>query len=293
MIILEGSDFMLYHELGKTGIRASAVVFGGIINMNETQADADRYVAGAIDAGVNYFDVAPTYGDAEDRLGPALEPYRKNVFLACKTEERSAAGAREKLETSLKKLRTDHFDVYQLHSLTTNEDLERVFGPGGAMEVVLKAKRDGLIRNVGFSAHNEDVALRALTMYDFDTVLFPLNWALGICRGWGDRISAVVKEKGKGLLGMKSLVRRNWRDGELRTYPKSWCQPIWGDEALGVAAMKYAVAKGADTLVPPGNIEHFTFMLEHVDECYNQPMTEDEWAMLRREAKAAEKELIF
>jgi predicted aldo/keto reductase-like oxidoreductase len=153
--------------------------------------------------------------------------------------------------------------------------------------------RNGVIRNVGFSAHNEDVALRALSLYDFDTVLFPLNWALGICRGWGDRISAVVKEKGKGLLGMKSLVRRNWRDGEARPYPKSWCQPIWGDEALGVAAMKYAVAKGADTLVPPGNIEHFTFMLEHADECYNQPMTEDEWAMLRREAKAAEKELIF
>ena len=284
---------MLYHELGKTGIRVSSVVFGGIINMDEGQQAADRYVAGAIDAGVNYFDVAPTYGDAEDLLGPALEPYRKDVYLACKTDQRLKDGAREKLETSLKKLRTDHFDVYQLHALTTDEDLDQAFGPGGAMEVVIRAKRDGLILNVGFSAHNEDVALRALTLYDFDTVLFPLNWALGIRRGWGDRISAAVRERGIGLLGMKALVRRNWREGEARPYPKSWCQPIWGDEALGVAAMKYAVLKGAHTLVPPGNIEHFTFMLNHADECYQSPMTEAEWAMLRREAEAASNELIF
>lgn len=284
---------MLYHPLGRTGIGVSAVVFGGIINMDETQQDANRYVAKAIEAGVNYFDVAPTYGDAEDRLGPALAPYRKNVFLACKTEERTAAGAKEKLETSLRKLNTDHFDVYQLHALTTDKDLDTAFGPGGAMETVLKAKRDGLIRNVGFSAHNEDVALRALSMYDFDTVLFPLNWALGICRGWGDRISQAVKEKGIGLLGMKALVRRQWRDGEARPYPKSWCQPIWGDEALGVAAMKYAVLKGANTLVPPGNFEHFSFMLAHADESFLNPLTEEEWALLRREAKAAESELIF
>lgn len=284
---------MLYHPLGRTGIGVSAVVFGGIINMDEAQQDANRYVARAIEAGVNYFDVAPTYGDAEDRLGPALAPYRQNVFLACKTEERTAAGAKEKLETSLRKLNTDHFDVYQLHALTTDKDLDTAFGPGGAMETVLKAKRDGLIRNVGFSAHNEDVALRALSMYDFDTVLFPLNWALGICRGWGDRISQAVKEKGIGLLGMKALVRRQWRDGEARPYPKSWCQPIWGDEALGVAAMKYAVLKGANTLVPPGNFEHFSFMLAHADESFLNPLTEEEWALLRREAKAAESELIF
>jgi aryl-alcohol dehydrogenase-like predicted oxidoreductase len=284
---------MLYHALGKTGIQVSAVVFGGIINMDESQEQANRYVAQSMEAGVNYYDVAPTYGNAEDKLGPALAPYRKDVYLACKTVERSAKGAREKLEDSLRKLKTDHFDVYQLHALTTDADLDEAFGPDGAMETVLKAKRDGIIRNIGFSAHNEDVALRALTLFDFDTVLFPLNWALGIQRGWGDRIAEAVKQRGIGLLGMKSLVRRQWREGEERLYPKSWCQPIWGDEALSVAAMKYAVLKGAHTLVPPGNYEHFSFMLSHVDECYTQPMTDTEWAMLRREAKAAENELIF
>ncbi|MDD3213167.1 MAG: aldo/keto reductase [Eubacteriales bacterium] len=284
---------MLYHSLGKTGINVSAVVFGGIINMDETQEQANRYVAEAIEKGVNYFDVAPTYGNAEDRLGPALVPYRKDVYLACKTEERSAKGAREKLEDSLRKLKTDHFDVYQLHALTTDADIDRAFGPGGAMETVLKAKRDGMIRNIGFSAHNEDVALRALSMFDFDSVLFPLNWALGIERGWGDRISKAVQERGIGFLGMKALVTRKWREGEEHVYPKSWCKPIWGNEALGVAAMKYAVLKGAQTLVPPGNFEHFSFMLAHADECFTEPMSEDEWAMLRREAKNAANELIF
>ncbi len=284
---------MLYHALGKTGINVSAVVFGGIINMDETQAQADRYVADAIAAGVNYFDVAPTYGNAQERLGPALAPYRKQVYLACKTVERSAEGAREKLEDSLRKLKTDHFDVYQLHALTTDEDLDLAFGPGGAMETVLKAKREGVIRNVGFSAHNEDVALRALSMFPFDSVLFPLNWALGIERGWGDRISEAVRERGIGLLGMKSLVTRKWREGEERPYPKSWCKPIWGNEALSVAAMKYAVLKGAQTLVPPGNFEHFSFMLAHADECFTKPLTEDEWALLRREAGNAADELIF
>lgn len=284
---------MLYHSLGKTGINASAVVFGGIINTDEPQAQADQFVSSAVKAGVNYFDVAPTYGDAEERLGPALAPYRKEVFLACKTEERGAQGAREKLEASLKKLKTDYFDVYQLHAIKSDEDLDRAFGPGGAMEVILRAKEDGIIRNIGFSAHNEDVALRALTLYAFDTVLFPLNWALGINRGWGDRISEAVKQRGIGLLGMKSLVRRRWREGEERIYPKSWCQPIWGNEALSVAAMKYAVLKGAHTLVPPGNYEHFSFMLEHVDQAFTEPMTQAEWEMLRGEVGDAANELIF
>ena len=284
---------MLCNPLGKTGMNASGVVFGGIINTNETQADADRFVARAIEAGVNYFDVAPSYGDAEDRLGAALHPYRNEVFVACKTTNRGAEGARAELEQSLAKLHREHFDVYQLHALSKQEDLDKAFGPGGAMETFVRAKEKGLVRNIGFSAHNEDVALRALTLYDFDTVLFPLNWALGICTGWGDRISEAAKRKGIGLIGMKSLVRRKWREGEERVYPKSWCQPIWGNDALSLAAMKYAAHKGAATLVPPGNFEHFSFMLDHVDKAFREPLTDAEWVMLRGEAEQARNELIF
>lgn len=279
--------------LGNTGYSVSPVVFGGIINMDETQNDADRFVSFAVDRGINYFDVAPSYGDAEQRLGPALQPYRDRVYLACKTQQRSAEASKKELLQSLEQLRTDHFDVYQLHAMTTQEDVDRAFGADGVMETVLWAKREGLIRKIGFSTHSEDIALQTLSLFAFDTVLFPMNWALGINIGWGDRISDAVREKYIGLLAMKTLIHRKWRPDEAHVYPKSWCRPIFGNEELGVAAMKYGLHKGAATLVPPGNFEHFCFMLDHIDECVSQPLTDREWELLRREAALVRDEMIF
>ena len=97
--------------LGRTSEKLSLLGFGGIVVMDATPAEAAERVARAIEYGVNYFDVAPSYGDAEIKLGPALQPYRKNVFLACKTQERSKEGARKELEQSLKHLYTDHLDL--------------------------------------------------------------------------------------------------------------------------------------------------------------------------------------
>ena len=110
-------------SLGKTGVRLSVVGFGGIVVMNETPESASQLVARAIERDINYFDVAPSYGNAEERLGPALEPYRKNVFLACKTQQRTRAGAEAELKRSLERLRTDHFDLYQFHAVTGMSDV--------------------------------------------------------------------------------------------------------------------------------------------------------------------------
>lgn len=278
--------------LGKTGFMVSRVTYGGIISMRETQKDSDRYVAMAVDCGINYFDVAPSYEDAQDRLGPSLKPYRKSVYLACKTERRDAAGAKEELLGSLKALQTDYFDVYQLHAMTTKEDLERVFAPGGAMETFVWAKKEGLIRNIGITTHSEDCVLSALDRFQFDTVLFPMNWALGVIKGWGDRISERAKKENIGLLAMKTLIHRRWREGEERVYPKSWCKPVYENEALRVAGMKYGLYKGAATLIPPGNYDRFRFMLNHIDRAL-EPLTEEEWALLRTEAETVKNELIF
>ena len=288
---------MIYNNLGKTGLRVSAAVFGGIVVMDETPDDAARWVSEAIGRGVNYFDVAPGYGNAQQRLGPALEPYRKDVYLACKTGRRDAVGAKEELADSLLKLRTDYFDVYQLHGLSTMEELDAAFAPGGAMEVFTEAKKAGVVRNIGFSAHSEKVALSALDRFPFDTVLFPLNWALGCATGWGDALAAKRDELGFGLLAIKTLVRRLWRDGEERDFPKSWCKPVLsgsdsGDTALAIAGMKYGLSKGASALVPPGDIAHLRFMLDHIDLCAG-PLTADELAMLRFEAEKVKGELIF
>jgi aryl-alcohol dehydrogenase-like predicted oxidoreductase len=279
--------------LGKTGLEISPVTFGGIIEMNETQEDANKFVAYAIERGVNYFDVAPSYGNAELKLGPALHPYRKQVYLACKTQKRTADEAKKELLQSLKNLQTDHFDVYQLHAMTTQEDADTAFGPGGVMETFLWAKKEGLVNHIGFSTHSEDIALHILDLYDFESVLFPMQWALGIVRGWGDRISERVKKTGAGLLAMKTLIHRSWLEGEERNFPKSWCKPIYENDALGVAGMKYGLLKGATTLVPPGNFAHFTFMLNHIDECLKNPLSEAEWKMLRAEAEKVKDHLIF
>ena len=146
-------------SLGKTGEKISAIGFGGIVVMNATPEQSSNRVAEAIDFGVNYFDVAPTYGDAELKLGPALKPYRKDVFLACKTQERKKEGARKELEQSLKNLKTDHFDLYQLHAVTDLKDVDTIFAKGGAMETFLEARNEGKVKYLGFSAHSVEAAM--------------------------------------------------------------------------------------------------------------------------------------
>lgn len=284
---------MQYKALGKTGFNISPITFGGIIVMNETTHDADNYVAYAIERGINYFDVAPSYGNAEAMLGPALAPYRKQVYLACKTGKRDAKGAKQELEQSLCTLETDYFDVYQLHSMTTQDDLEQAFAADGSMGVLIRAKEQGLIRNIGITAHNEDIALEALKRYDFDTVMFPIQWALGLSRGMGDRLSDECRKSGKGLLALKSLAHRMWLDGEERIYPKSWCKTIFKDDQLALAAMRYSLSKGADTLVPPGNFEQFSFMLDHIGECLDRPLTQEDLQTLKNALPEAIAHPIF
>jgi predicted aldo/keto reductase-like oxidoreductase len=151
--------------------------------MNATPAEASESVKLAIDSGINYFDVAPSYGDAEVKLGPALEQYRKDVFLACKTTQRSKNEATAELEKSLKNLRTDHFDLYQFHAVTTIEDVEKIFSQGGAMEAYQEAKKAGKIRFIGFSAHSVEAAMAMMDRYDFDTILYPVNYVTWFLKG--------------------------------------------------------------------------------------------------------------
>lgn len=276
---------MQLRPLGKTGYMVSAVIFGGIISMNEGQQGSDRYVGWAVDHGVNYFDVAPSYGDAEERLGASLKPYRKDVFLACKTTQRRRADAQEEIERSLRLLHTDHFDLFQLHAVTTPDDVRTAFGPGGVMELLADLKKAGVLRKIGFSAHSEYAALEMLKLYDFDTVLFPTNYQLDMGQGFGRKLSALKKEKGFGLLGMKSIIERAWLDEKERAgspYPKSWCKPFGiADKDLRTAAMKYALDMGADVLVPPGNYESFSFMVHEIDDALRSPLSPQDLDLLK------------
>ncbi len=173
--------------------------------MNETTGEASNIVAEAVDRGINYFDVAPSYGNAQERLGPALAPYRAKSFLACKTEGRSKEDSRKQLEESppppLTLLKTDHVDLYQFHALTKMAELDRVLGPGGAMETMEAAKKEGKIRFIGFSVHSQETAMAAMERYNFDTVLFPLNWVLYTQAEFGPQILKKAQEKGDGHPG--------------------------------------------------------------------------------------------
>ena len=193
-------------SLGKTGEKISMIGFGGIVVDKATTQEAAARVKEAIDHGINYFDVAPSYGNAEEMLGPALKPYRKNVFLACKTGERKKEGARRELEQSLKHLDTDHFDLYQFHAVTSLGDVETILGPGGAMETFLEAREEGKIRFIGFSAHSVEAALALMDGFDFDTILFPVNFATWYAGNFGPQVLAKAREKEMGILALKAMA---------------------------------------------------------------------------------------
>lgn len=285
---------MIYRTLGKTGYSISAVTYGGIVSMEDGQKNSDNYVSWALSQGINYFDVAPTYGDAEEKLGNSLIPYRDQIYLACKTNIRTRKEAEEEMEKSRKLLHTDYFDVYQMHGLCTMEELETVFAPGGVMELLIEMKEKGIAKKLGFTAHSETVALEAIKRYDFDTVLFPFNWHMNLKYGMGNRLLAAAKEKNMGILCMKSMIERAWdekRDTDAKKkYPKSWCKPfdVEADHELLRSAVKYALSLGVDTIIPPGNIDHFRFGVENIEEMLSNPYGAEDEKRLKEYLKKVE-----
>lgn len=264
--------------LGKTGEKLSIIGFGGIIVSGETQQDVNNYVAEAIDSGVNYFDVAPTYGNAQDKLGPALVGKRNDIFLACKTENRTKDGARKLLEESLKTLKTDYFDLYQLHAVATTEDVEKIFGPNGAFETFLKAKQEGLIKHIGFSAHSEEAAIALMDKFDFDSILFPVSWVNIINSDFGPKIINKAKEKELGILAIKSMAKTSLEEGIVNKYPKGWYEAI-DDKELAILACRYTLSQPVTAAIPPGDIEHFRWAVEAARNF--KPVTDEEVNMLK------------
>ncbi len=244
-------------------VELSIIGFGGIVVVGMTQAEANRLVAESIELGVNYFDVAPSYGDgeAELKLGPALEPYRPRVFLACKTQQRNAAGAREELERSLQRLRTDHFDLYQHHAVTTMEDVERIFAPGGAQEAFLKARQEGKVRYLGFSAHSVTAALAMLDRFGFDSVLFPVNFVCYSQGNFGPQVIERARQRKAARLALKALAFTRWPKGADRSAsPKTWYQPVT-DAELARQALRFTLSEDITAAIPPGDEQLYRLAL--------------------------------
>lgn len=270
---------------GQTGIDLSIIGFGGILVTNTEPAEASRLVARAVDHGINYFDVAPSYGNAEECLGPALAPYRKDVFLACKTTERSREGAEREMMQSLAHMHSEHFDLYQLHAMTTQEDFDAATAPDGALPFLVEARDKGLIRHIGFSAHSAEIAVQLLDYFAFDSVLFPLNWTHYFQANFGPQVVAKAEETGAARLALKALAYGKISDGEEKKYAKCWYHPI-DDRELADLALRFTLSQPITAAIPPGEAKFFDMALEIAAEF--RPIEASEIAVLRERSAAAE-----
>jgi len=206
-------------QLGRTGQYLSIIGYAGFALRDKarTQGECTSSLRKALEAGVNYFDVAPAYdnGLCEIRMGQGfseISEFRRDaIFLACKTKLRTRAGAQEELDRSLERLKTDYFDLYQLHCLIKPEDdVEPVFAEGGAMEAILKAKEQGKIKYIGFSAHTTKAALAAMNAFPFDSVMFPINFLEHFTFGFGKKVCELAAQQGIGVLAIKPMSAGTW-----------------------------------------------------------------------------------
>lgn len=269
-------------SLGRTGEMLSMIGFGGIVVKDATTEEASSVVKLAIDTGINYFDVAPSYGNAEIMLGPALEPYRKNVFLACKTTKRTRNDARTELEQSLKNLRTDHFDLYQCHAVTTIQEVETIHGTGGALETFLEARKEGKIRFIGFSAHSVEAAMAMMDRFDFDTILFPVNYETWYKGNFGPQVLSRAQEKKMGILALKAMAKGPWPQGADRSkYPKCWYEPLTSPEDIRMG-LRFTLSHPVTAAVPPGDAGLFRIALSLYDKI--TPLKKSEIQIIREKA---------
>jgi len=209
---------------------STVAIFGAAAFWEISQADADKVMEQVIEAGVNHIDIAPSYGQAEERVGPWMPRERDRFFLGCKTMERTRQGAWDEMGRSLKRLQTESFDLYQCHAITTMEELDSVTMKGGALEAFVEARQRGLIKYIGITGHGVDaprIYLEALRRFDFDSVLFPLNFVQFVnpeYRKYTEELISVCKARDVGTMVIKSITKGPW--GEKQHTATTWYEPF-------------------------------------------------------------------
>jgi aryl-alcohol dehydrogenase-like predicted oxidoreductase len=244
-------------RLGRTGHMSSVVTFGAAGIGRVAQDVADRAIEAALAHGVNHIDVAPRYGDAELRLKPWMPRIRRDVFLGCKTIERTRETATAELGRSLERLGTDRLDLYQLHSVGKLADLDACTAKGGALEALVAAREQGLTRWLGITGHTHDAPrthLEALRRFDFDTVMFPLNFVLWAIPEYRESAEALLQECARRDVGVhiiKSVAKDPW-GGRPRTHT-TWYEPFT-DDGIIERAVAFVLSKPVTTLCSAGDV---------------------------------------
>ncbi len=279
-------------KFGRTGHQSTVAIFGGAALWDTTQDVADRAMEQIIAAGVNHIDIAPSYGKAEVLVGPWMPRVRDQFFLGCKTLERTQQGAREELHRSLDKLKTDHFDLYQIHAITRIEQLDEALRPGGALDAILDAREQGLTKAIGITGHGNDspaIFLEALRRFDFDSILFPINFVQFANETYRRDTHTLLQECRKrdvGTMIIKAIGRGVWR--ETHRHATTWYIPFVERDEIQTA-VNFVLSHDVTGICMAGDVN---LLQAQLDACENfQPMSEREQAELI--ATAHQHESVF
>ena len=252
-------------RFGRTGHRSTVAIFGAAAFWQVDQAQADASMEQVIAAGVNHIDVAPSYGLAEERIGPWMDRERDRFFVGCKTMERTKEDAAAEMRRSLAKLHMEQFDLYQLHAVNSFEELDQVTGKGGALEAVIEAREAGLTRMIGITGHgfqSPAIYLEALRRFDFDSVLFPVNfvqYANAEFRRNAEALIAECKAKDIATMVIKSISQSPW--GDHPHEHTTWYRPFAEPDKIQ-QAVNFALSQDVSGLCTAGDTRLLPLMLE-------------------------------
>jgi aryl-alcohol dehydrogenase-like predicted oxidoreductase len=277
-------------QFGRTGHDSTRIIFGAAALSDVTQDDADRTIALLEEHGINHFDTAASYGDAELRLGPWLEHNRETVFLATKTGEREAGPAYDEIRRSLERMRVDHVDLIQLHNLVDESEWDTALGPGGALEAAVRAREEGLVRFIGVTGHGVTVARqhrRSLERFDFDSVLLPYNYPMMQNAEYAadfEELAALCRERNVAVQTIKGITKAPW--GDQPHTAATWYEPLREQGPIDMA-VGWVLGRDGVFLNTVGDIHVLPLVLDAAERFDGARPTDEAMRELSREWQMA------
>jgi predicted aldo/keto reductase-like oxidoreductase len=274
---------------GRTGHVSTRILFGGAALSRVTQLEADKAMETLLQYGVNHIDTSESYGDSELRLGPWMLRYRQKFFLATKTDGRTYPAAKDSIQRSLERLRTDYLDLIQLHAIIEDSEFETAMGPGGALEAAIEARRQGLVKFIGITSHSLRAPLihqKALARFDFDSILMPWNYQLYQNPEYAANFQAVLKTartKNTAVQIIKTAQRRLWEDNQ--RWSTTWYEPYSDQKSLDLA-IHWALSTPEVFINSVGDIKVMAMVLDAAAR-YQKPPTDKQMQSLMK-TQAAE-----
>ena len=263
---------------GRTGHESTRIIFGAAALSAVTQDEADRTLELVLEHGINHIDVAASYGEAEDRLGPWLKDHRHEVFLATKTGERTYQPAYDQIRTSLERMGVDQVDLIQLHNLAEEDEWNVAMGPGGALEAAIQARDEGLVRFIGVTGHGVQIAemhKRSLARFDFDSVLLPYNYPMMRNPQYAadfEHLVTMCLERNVAIQTIKAITKAPWGDREQTT--ATWYEPLQDQDAID-QTVSWVLGRPGVFLNTVGDIHILPMVLDAAERFETRPADQE------------------